>query len=295
MTELINAHGIIALAAYNINAAGLEKEIPAEALATIENGYRQSMVRNVWQTQRWKEVNTILNNAGIKHILLKGMALEHTIYGARGLRQMNDTDILIKREESAEAWHLLQKEGFTIRTPKSPLHIRMIRDISNHLPALYKDGYALEIHTQLFDHKTRKESGDPDLFADAVEININNEKALILNEDVHLRYLVSHFERHARAGECQLRSYADILMLSKGIPPEFPEQYILKPDQTGRYEFRKAAYKDKVHFIRPKYRLLFILGDLFPSLRWMKERYHCRGIKALMYYPHRWGKVWWLV
>src|SRR5512136_2525319 len=70
--ELINAHGIIALAAYNIKEAGLEKEIPEKAMAILENGQRQSMVRNLWLTERWKEVNAILNNAGIKHILLKG-------------------------------------------------------------------------------------------------------------------------------------------------------------------------------------------------------------------------------
>ncbi len=31
--ELINAHGIIALAAYNIKEAGLEKEVPPDAMA----------------------------------------------------------------------------------------------------------------------------------------------------------------------------------------------------------------------------------------------------------------------
>ena len=44
-----------------------------------------------------------LRKAGIKHILLKGMALEHTLYGSKGLRQMTDCDILIKSEEAAES------------------------------------------------------------------------------------------------------------------------------------------------------------------------------------------------
>src|SRR5512133_3242064 len=76
---LINDHGIIALTAYNIKEAGLEKEIPADAMAVLESGYMKSVVRNTWLTERWKEVNTILSNAGIKHVLLKGMALEHTL------------------------------------------------------------------------------------------------------------------------------------------------------------------------------------------------------------------------
>ena len=39
LVRLINAHGIIALAAYNIKEAGLENEIPAEAMTVLENGH----------------------------------------------------------------------------------------------------------------------------------------------------------------------------------------------------------------------------------------------------------------
>src|SRR5450759_4722677 len=108
--KLINAHGIIALAAYNIKEAGLQNEIPSEAMAIIENGYRQSITRNSWLTKRWKEVNSILEEAGIKHILLKGMAIEYTLYEGKGLRQMSDNDILIKREDALKAWRLLQEK-----------------------------------------------------------------------------------------------------------------------------------------------------------------------------------------
>jgi hypothetical protein len=295
LVNLINSHGIIALAAYNIKEAGLENEIPLSAMDFLENGYRQSVVRNLWLKQRWKEVNEILEKAGIKHILLKGMALEHTIYGARGLRQMNDNDILIRREEAIKAWYLLQKEGFALNIPKSPLHIKIMRDIGNHLPALYKEGYSVEIHTELFDYKTRREMGHYDPFENPVELNVDNIKALSLNQDLHLKYLLSHFKRHALSGECQLRLYADVLILSQVKSVEFQDQFILNPNLKNRVEFRKRAYKSKVRFVDPKYRLLFILGDLFPSIKWMKERYGCGGIKVFMYYPHRLGKLIWLV
>ena len=43
-------------------------------------------------------------------------------------------------------------------------------------------------------------------------------------------------------------------------------------------------------------KMLFVLGDLFPTLTFMKERYKCGSkLKALLYYPHRFGKVLWLV
>jgi hypothetical protein len=42
-------------------------------------------------------------------------------------------------------------------------------------------------------------------------------------------------------------------------------------------------------------KFLFLLGDIFPSVSFMKKRYGCVSTwKVLMYYPHRIGKVLWL-
>jgi hypothetical protein len=42
-------------------------------------------------------------------------------------------------------------------------------------------------------------------------------------------------------------------------------------------------------------RTLEPLGDLFPSVSFMKNRYKCKNTwKVLLYYPHRIGKVLWL-
>ena len=295
MVKLINEHGIIALAAYNIKESGLEKEIPGDAMAVLENGYRKSIVRNTWLTERWKEVNTILCNAGIKHILLKGMALEHTIYGARGLRQMNDTDILIKRDDSLKAWQLLQQEGFTPEPLKSPLFRKIIFEFGQHLPALYKNGYAIEIHDNLFDRMVTNDKSFNDPFADAVEVLIGDTKAFILPGEMQLMHLINHFEQHALAGDCQLRLYTDIMLLDKTSTIDIPDSFISDPIQSNKTEFRKAAYKANIHSIPLKHRLRFIIGDTFPSFRWMKKRYKCNGLKAMLWYPLRIGKLMWLI
>jgi hypothetical protein len=293
--DLINAHGIIALAAYNIKEAGLEKEIPVEAMAALENGYRQSVVRNLWLKERWKEVNEILSAAGIKHILLKGLALEHTLYGAKGLRQMTDNDILVRREEALKAWHLLQKSGFQAKTIKSGLHKNILLEIGKHLPTLFKDGYAVEIHTRLSDNELPDDNFYKRIFEEAHEIAIDDKKAYILPSETQLNYLIQHFDKHAFEGECQLRLYADILLLNKNKTFDFPDQFILNPSQSSNPSFRIAAYKSGVLSVPKKYRLRFLTGDIFPSLKWLKERYGCSGMRAWMYYPVRVGKLWWLV
>jgi hypothetical protein len=295
LVSLINAHGIIALATYNIKEAGLEKQIPPDAMAALENGYMKSMVRNTWLTEHWKEVNSILCNAGIKHILLKGMALEHTFYDSRGLRQMSDNDILIKPGESENAWHLLQQHGFKAERVKSPLFKKILFDFGQHLPALYKNGYAVEIHVNLFNLTAKDGLSNKDPFTDTVEITVGHTKAFMLSEELQLAHLIQHFEHHKSSGDCQLRMYADIRLLDKSGKTEFPDSFISDPMQGYKKEFRKAAYKTRIYSIPLKHRLRFIVGDTFPSLKWMRKRYRCNGFRALLIYPLRIGKLRWLI
>jgi hypothetical protein len=294
LTELINSHGIIALAAYNIKESGLEKQIPEESITILENGYMQSVVRNAWLTERWKEVNSILGNAGIKHIVLKGMALEHTLYGARGLRQMSDNDIFLRREDSLKAWYLLQQEGFSSEIIKSGIHKKILLDIGKHLPTLTKNGYSVEIHHKLSDNIIIGENGSCDPFVDAIEINIGDTKAWTLSKDLQLKYLISHFEKHKMEGNCQLRLYADIVLLDKTSQVTVPDHFILNPRQEMNLRYRKAAYRSTILEIPARHRLRFVIGDIFPSLKWMKERYKCDRAKALLYYPVRIVKIFWL-
>lgn len=295
LVKLINAHGIIALAAYNIKEAGLDRVVPGDSMAILEKGLIQSIVRNTWLTERWKEVNSILSNAGIKHILLKGMALEHTLYDSKGLRQMNDNDILIKPEDSYKAWHLLQKEGFTMKPFKSPLFKKIMSDLGRHLPALYKNGYALEIHDSLFENEASAEKYQSDLFLNAQEISIGGTKALILSKEMQLKHLNKHFEHHTLTGNCQLRLYNDIVMLDKSCEIKFPERFIENPMMSEKKEFLKAAYKANIFSIPKKHQLRFIIGDMFPSVKWMKERYNIKGLKVLLFYLPRIGKLLWLI
>jgi hypothetical protein len=293
--KLVNAHGITALAAYNLKESGLDKVIPSDAMSFLEKGHLQSVVRNSWLTSRWKEANEILTKAGIKHILLKGMALEHTLYGSRGLRQMNDNDILIKREDALNAWILMKERGFRSKPLKSPLHNKILPDLGKHLPELYKDGYSLEIHTRLFDEDSQDLQYYNNIFENSPQIKIDNIEAYILPHDINISFLVKHFNYHKMEGDCQLRLYTDIKLLDPDNPLEFPESFVMEPIQKSDHSFRKKSYQNAFRTIPDRYKLRFLIGDIFPTLSWMKERYRCGGFGALMRYPARVGKAFWLI
>jgi hypothetical protein len=120
-------------------------------------------------------------------------------------------------------------------------------------------------------------------------------KANTLSGEMQLAYLIKHFEHHAATGDCQLRLYADIILTNKESKLTFPERFLPDPIQSNRKEFRRTAYKTRILSINPKHRMRFLIGDTFPSLKWMKERYKCSWFKALLIYPLRTGKLWWLL
>jgi hypothetical protein len=292
--KLVNDHGIIALTAYNIREIGLADHVPESSMKILENGHMRSLIRNTWLVERWKEVNKILSEAGIKHVLLKGMALEHTVYGSKGLRQMNDNDILIKKEEALRAWTILQSHGFIPEIIKSPLHRKIISETGKHLPTLRKEGYAVEIHIRLF-HDPVKDARLDEAIDKALKIEIDGSGAFILENEIHLEYLKYHNRYHLSAGRSQLRLILDMNLLYTGSIHPLPEGFILNPHWKQKVRQNKNSYISHYFSLPPDVRLRYLIGDIFPSLRWMKQRHHCGSVKALLYYPQRLGKLVWLM
>jgi hypothetical protein len=145
----------------------------------------------------------------------------------------------------------------------------------------------------------------------------NNESQLRLYTDLVVladNFYSSIFEEDlpmlaAKAGiEEPLASRLMILEKYLGITfPDHIDDFIRKrsdPDFENKFLFFLRSPKgnpqsDKSwyysHFVSeiPGFhrKIIFILGDLFPTISFMKRRYRCSGVKALMYYPHRWGKL----
>ena len=291
--KLVNEHGIIALEAYNIRELGLSDRVPGEVMKILDNARMKTLMRNTWQTQQWKEVNEILSGVGIKHVLLKGMALEHTVYRSLGLRQMTDTDILVKKDDALKAWNLLQEHGFVPETIKSPLHKKIIMDLGKHLPTLIKESYQLEIHHRLFREKEKNELLD-DAIDNAVPVQIGETTAYMPEKDLHLEYLRQHNDYHLSAAGSQMKLYLDFQLLNPDEEVIFPKGFISNPQTVGSIANRKKIFRDVFYSMPESSRLRFLAGEIFPSLKWMKRRHACGAVKALFLYPRRIGKLLWL-
>jgi hypothetical protein len=77
--------------------------------------------------------------------------------------------------------------------------------------------------------------------------------------------------------------------------PLFIERFIffLKSPKGNLPADKASNYKKILGEIPGLHRkVLYVAGDIFPSIRFMKTRYKCKTVwKAMLYYPHRIGKL----
>lgn len=343
---LANNHGVAALVYDNLETTGLLSQVPQESAAFLRNAALMSLARNTSNMQMMHDVLEILGHAGIKTVLLKGMALELMVYGNRGLRQMSDADVLVERGRIIEANRSLIRAGFKPLPVKSVFHKPILAYLGKHLPSLIKNGFSVELHHELFSRENHELTIK--LFDTSDETDFSGKKAWLPRPGILFLYLVKHLYSHEINNDSQLRLYTDLVVLlerygeeilddkltgmaeAAGLTrylatrlwllqqfwgQEFPgwvKEYIEKwkeADQLQKFLFflespkgntvpdRSVPYREVFRYVPGLHRkALYLLGDLFPTISFMKNRYKCTsGWKAALYYPHRWGKVLWLM
>jgi hypothetical protein len=345
-SNLANEHGVAALVWYNLEKYQFHSEIPEAAAYFLKCTLMRSLGRNTFNTESMGEVLRLLNAENIKIVILKGLALENSVYGNQGLRQMSDVDILINRDECIKACKILISNGYVSLPVKSFFHKQILAYYGKHLPSLIKNGTSVEIHHELFGG--RKNLMTKMLYDSSYMVEIKGEKAWFPQPQIFFLYLVKHLWLHEMNNESQLRLYTDLIVLIEkhnyeilnynllkcasdagmseilawhleplrdiwGVSfPQWLNDFIDKwhnEDFIDRFFFFLRSPKnnppgDKSGFYRhilddiPGFhrKFLFILGDLFPTVSFMKNRYKCKSTwKVLLYYPHRLGKVLWLL
>lgn len=341
--DLAIRHGVAALAWQNLTDLGLADRISEPEGLILEGIRLKSIARVTYITNSAAEIITMLEQAGIRALLLKGLALEHAVYGSRGLRQMSDADLLVAPEEIFNARDVLASAGFVSQPMKSPLYRHIILDLGNHLPEMHRGGMSVDLHHRLFG------SEGTELVREAIErpalIKTDGRAFNVLPPQTAFLGLVNHIFKHEIKGEFQLRLYTDVFLLIEkyrdGIFTDtlesnasgagiLSEVRIVLTILEQAYSLEipvifhsvSESEKERVHAFMEKLRqpgsitpqsprskyleligslpglrrkLIFIAGDIFPSVDFMKRRYRCRSAAcALLRYPHRLGKAIWI-
>ena len=342
-TWLANEHGISALAYYNLKAADCINTIPEKFSSILHNSYLKSLSRNTNLGEKYRELEKLLVERGIQPVLIKGLSLEKSVYHNRGLRQMNDVDFLVKREQARDAWEYLRTKGYYHHPLKSGLYKKILPYIGKHMPELIKDGISFEMH---IDANYREFLSNYREFKRIIA----NWGGGVLEPIVHFVYLVRHLHYHESVkGESQLRLYTDLVLMLREYKDEIQgaelfetaedlglqevlmeklliinrywkdvlsdtmkkaikvsdEKRVLErfdgflgnPKDNNPSVSKRKVYRENLRHIEGLGRkIIYVMGDIFPSVHFMKNRYGKKTIMGVIfYYFHRLGKVFWLL
>lgn len=188
---------------------GIWKLIPQEDKDELKRVY-QTIVAGNWSRQlELKQVISLLDNAQIPVIVLKGAALLETVYKNIGLRYMSDIDLLIKKSDLALAKSILLEGGY-----QAPNNLdQQSLEIFGGEIYLYKRELFLDIHTDLAQYERFR----PIFKVDASEeiwtkakIHKRGEAQLRILDPVHqiIHLCLHHAINHSFAGLfrfCDLR------------------------------------------------------------------------------------------
>ena len=236
---LVNRHGIAALAWHNLSGTKKDKDIPDECLSKLRSSYLLSLSRNTYLNRCLADILESIRMEEIKIVLLKGLALEKTLYGSEGLRQMTDMDLLVSRDDVLRLREILISKGFRSLPLKSPLYKNLILFYGKHIPSLVREDCSVDIHFRLFDDKNNSLTGL--MIASSTPLGSYNDKVFIPSPLLHFLYLVKHLAYHEENGGAQLRMFTDLYLMLCSCRDEIINKQLIEYADTADLQFQLAA------------------------------------------------------
>lgn len=198
---LSNRHNLSAVVFSVLNTSVNKDEIASSALSRFESDFLESFVRYKVQGDIAKEVDSVLTENKIPHILFKGAVLRE-LYPIPETRVMGDVDVLINPKDRDKAKAALKDNGFNNDRANGPVY--------NYS----KNGVVVEVHTSIINGKAGR--GDTEsAFADAMSHGEFNGFSGTLEDNYHFAYLIAHIAHHFMFYGAGIKLILDLAVMLK--------------------------------------------------------------------------------
>lgn len=138
------AHQLSPYLYHRLKSAGLERQLPEPVLSGLQQDYRSALSLALRRSHALQELLLVFHRSGIPCIPLKGAYLAEVIYPNPALRTMSDLDLLVPKEQLAQAAQFAQNLGYR---PERRYLVEGVIELHSHLPVLAgKNLPFLEIH-----------------------------------------------------------------------------------------------------------------------------------------------------
>lgn len=186
--ELDVDHGsfrLLPLAYHNLSSFDYSDDLVAGRLKGI---YRQSWIKNQQLFYKTANILTLLNNAGLPTVVLKGIALSELVYKNYGIRPMSDMDILVPFSEARHAIKILEEAGFAIESEHLLEHNL---EYGRSIAFTDRDGTEIDLHWYAFVNSLGNVQMN-DFWDDVIPVEVSGVKTHSLTHTDNLLHAIVH-------------------------------------------------------------------------------------------------------
>jgi len=275
-------HRVASLALMGLRACD-SPHLPAEMLAELNRLSFVAARRSLAQGAEVRRLCTLFSEAGVRVLVLKGVALSVQLYGEPGRRQARDIDLLVDPEQVLQAQNVLAKAGYKQRqsfssTRQRATYLRFVKEIEF---AHESNGQLVELHHRLTDNPNLLPLEFASLWNEREEVPLAGGAVSTLPRRHLPLYLCVHGDDHAWSRLQWLVDFASALSQSQviddlvetadagGLRWPFLHAVMLAHDWLGLPidDFQVAAYRNHVQVQR----LDYLLTRLYSPADWYEE------------------------
>jgi len=171
--------------------------VPESVQSELKGAYLANALRNQLMAEELARLLSLLDQAGIRAIPLKGVALAQYLFGDVGARVCSDIDILVPAEQAVQARRIIIANGYSSRFTEKFFARHQLRAAEcTLLRETEVLSYFVELHWTLLHGSSKNSQAMENLWAEARPLDFFGSKACSLTPEWQFLYLSFHAAYH---------------------------------------------------------------------------------------------------
>ena len=251
-----------------------------EIVRNLENKFKVAIYRHIKREMAIEKVRTILENARIPFILLKGSYIMN-LYPESWMRTSSDVDVLVQPADHSKVIEIFKGAGLTI-----------VSKTAHDISFCTQEQYHVELHHSLIEENRLPKTTEILEQVWQYTSSIENRYEKLLNDEMFYFYHLAHMAKHLKNGGCGVRYFIDLWLLNhkKEFDQEKRNRLI---SQSGLSEFAKQSEElsekwfSNKQFELPEYEEFIIQGGIYGSLEQGVAIWKKKAKGRFFYYAER--------
>jgi len=197
LIEIASRHALVPLVAQEL-ALGASDAVPAAVLADLRARSQQGVMRSLQLSGELVDAVHAMSAFGADPMPFKGPTLAVLVYGSLSLRQYEDLDILVRRQEVERARKALLSLGYSPVSPYNENQRASIRLSGHHEQFLNPvTRSTIELHWSLNNRSLSRDSFEHNWWENRQCVSIGGVEMRTLGVEQLLLYLCMHGGKHS--------------------------------------------------------------------------------------------------